>query len=89
MKVEIKGLEEFLHQFKSINSDERQSTPEGKEAHHKLTTVLNQHLQDIKVYCITQIGTEVYILGRAQDGNYAGLRTMVVQDEATIEEGEE
>ncbi|TPE43376.1 nuclease A inhibitor family protein [Pontibacter mangrovi] len=89
MKVQVQELESFLQSIKCIDSDVRKSTPEGERVDKRLTSALQRHLQHIKVYSMTQIGTEVYILGKADDGNYAGLRTMMIQDEATIKEQEE
>lgn len=86
MAVKVQELEEFLRQLRGVDSDVRHQTPVGEAAYQHLVSTLRRLLQDLKVYSITQIGTESYILGRAEDGNYAGLRTMVIQDEATIEE---
>ncbi|WP_276495955.1 nuclease A inhibitor family protein [Pontibacter litorisediminis] len=88
MAVKIQTLEEFFSQLQGLGSDVRESTPEGKAAYQELTDTLQRLLQDIKVYSITQIGTEAYILGKADDSNYAGLRTMLIQDEATVKEEE-
>lgn len=82
--VEVQELDDFLRQMQGVSSDARNSTPEGAAARQQLTDTLQRLLQDVKVYCIHQIGTDAYLLGRAEDGNYAGLRTMVIEDEATI-----
>ncbi len=89
MAVKIKTLEDFFSQVQGLESDAREATPEGKAAYQQLMAALKRLLQDVKVYCISQIGTEAYILGKAEEGNYAGLRTMVIQDEATVKEDEE
>lgn len=89
MDVKVQELDAFMRQVQGLDSDARKETPEGKAAYKLLEDTLKRHLQDIKVYGITQIGTEVYILGKAKDGNYAGLRTMVIQGEATIQEEDE
>ncbi|WP_242919155.1 nuclease A inhibitor family protein [Pontibacter liquoris] len=83
MAVETKELEQFMDEMKGISTDARQ---EGSMAYRyqKLVQTLHQLLRDVKVYCITQIGTEVFILGKTEAGDYAGLRTMVVHDQATI-----
>ncbi|OKL41495.1 nuclease A inhibitor family protein [Pontibacter flavimaris] len=86
MAVKVHTLEEFLSQMQGVDSDVRKSTPDGQAAYRRLTETLLRLLQDVKVYSITQIGTEAYILGKAEDGNYAGLRTMFIQDEASIKE---
>ncbi|WP_025605434.1 nuclease A inhibitor family protein [Pontibacter actiniarum] len=88
MKVDVVELEEFLQKNKSIVSDARESTPGGEAGRRRLAEALRHHLEGVKVYCMTQIGTEVYMLGKAGEGHFAGLRTMMVQDEATIDEKE-
>ncbi|MCX2739311.1 nuclease A inhibitor family protein [Pontibacter anaerobius] len=89
MAVKVQELDEFMQQVQGVDSDVREETPDGKAAFRHLTSTLKRLLQNVKVYSISQIGTEVYILGRAEKGKYAGLRTMVIQDEATIKEQEE
>lgn len=88
MDVKIQELDDFMRQVQGVDSDVRKETPDGKAAYQQLTSTLKRLLQEVKVYSITQIGTEAFILGKAEDGNYAGLRTMLIQDEATIKERE-
>ena len=89
MAVKVQELEDFMQQLQGVGSDARRTNPDGEAAYHHLMATLRNLLQDVKVYSITQIGTEAYILGKAEDGHYAGLRTMVIEGEATIEETEE
>ncbi|PRY11999.1 nuclease A inhibitor-like protein [Pontibacter ummariensis] len=84
MGVETKDLDAFMQEMQSVDSDARDKTKGKAEAYQQLTTTLRRLLQDIKVYCLTEIGTEAYILGKAETGDYAGLRTMVMHDQATV-----
>ena len=86
MDVKTYDLEEFLQRLQGIASDARKGPDSATQ---QLFGTLQRLLQDVKVYTITQIGTEAYILGRAEDGTYAGYKSMVVLDEASIEEQDE
>ncbi|PTX20186.1 nuclease A inhibitor-like protein [Pontibacter mucosus] len=86
MAVKAYDLEGFMQLLQGITSDARKG-PDS--ATRQLFGTLQRLLQDVKVYTITQIGTEAYILGRAEDGNYAGYKSMVVLDESSIEERDE
>lgn len=86
MAVRTYDLEGFMQLLQGVTSDARKG-PDS--ATRQLFGTLQRLLQDVKVYTITQIGTEAYILGRAEDGTYAGYKSMVVVDEASIDEQEE
>ena len=45
----------------------------------ELRDLLNAELDDIKVYKIGTAAVDVYVVGRAGDGNYYGLTTTVVE----------
>jgi hypothetical protein len=40
---------------------------------------LHDNLSDLKVYRLGTIDIDVYLVGRANEGNYAGLYTKVVE----------
>ncbi|WP_347157026.1 nuclease A inhibitor family protein [Pontibacter chitinilyticus] len=84
MKVQTKELEQFMQEMKGLSTDARWNN--SAVGYQLLTDKLHALLENVKVYCITQIGTEVYMLGKAEDGSFCGLRTMVIHDEATIAE---
>ncbi|MDX5423378.1 MAG: nuclease A inhibitor family protein [Hymenobacteraceae bacterium] len=87
MTVETKSLDEFFRETKGVVSDTRGKTKGGDEGLQQIKDALSKLVQDVKVYCINQIGTEAFILGRTEDGNYAGLRTMVIEDESSVDNG--
>ncbi len=84
--VKVIELDAFLQQVQGITSDARTSTPHGQAARQQLTTTLHRLLQDVKVYCIAQMGTDAYLLGRTDEGHYAGFRTILIQGEATVDD---
>ncbi|MCC9137400.1 nuclease A inhibitor family protein [Pontibacter silvestris] len=79
-KVETMEVERFFNHIFYDNTyaeDETVSEEEG-EHYKKLISKMNELLQDVKVYLINELGTEVYLLGRTEDGNYAGYKTIIV-----------
>ena len=84
MAVETKELDKFLNETKGV-VPVAPASGETPNLNQQLSGKLYELLQDVQVYCITQIGTEVYILGKTGQGDYAGLRTMAMIDEATID----
>lgn len=83
-KVEIMEVERFFNHVFYNNTyaeDETVSEEEG-EHYKKLISKLNELLQDVKVYLINELGTEVFILGRTEEGNYAGYKTIIVDIDA-------
>ena len=84
MAVDTKELDAFMKETKGI-VPVVQNSGDTSNLYQQLTGKLNELLQNVQVYCITQIGTEVYILGKTDTGDYAGLRTMAMIDEATID----
>ncbi|RDV14003.1 sugar-non-specific nuclease inhibitor NuiA-like protein [Pontibacter diazotrophicus] len=85
MEVATKELDEFFNETGGIAADARNKGESNEQRTQMLKSRLNELLEDVKVYMITEIGTQVFILGKTEDGNYAGLRTMVVDDEASVE----
>jgi Nuclease A inhibitor-like protein len=54
--------------------------PEDKAKFDKLAKVLQEQLSGIKVYKVgDEAEREVYIVGKAKDGRWAGLKTTVVE----------
>jgi hypothetical protein len=54
--------------------------PEDKAKFDKLAKVLQEQLSGIKVYKVgDEAEREVYIVGKAKDGRWAGLKTSVVE----------
>jgi len=68
--VEEETLDSFFHSV----------PPEDKAKFDQLATVLKGQLSGIKVYKIgDEAEKEAYIVGKTADGNWAGLKTTVVE----------
>lgn len=69
---EISGLFSKLSTF----PDPDKNTPEQTTQQlARLRTVLERELTNIHVFYISQGGGETYIIGKDQEGNFAGLKT--------------
>jgi hypothetical protein len=54
--------------------------PEDKAKFDKLVKVLKEHLSDIKGYKVgDEAERELFIVGKTQDGQWAGLKTTIVE----------
>ncbi|MBF9255579.1 hypothetical protein I2I11_19930 [Pontibacter sp. 172403-2] len=84
MAVDTKNPEAFRNKIKGI-VPVGATSGDTSSLYQQLAAKLNELLDDVQVYSITQIGTEVYMLGKTGTGAYAGLRTMAMIDEATID----
>ncbi|MFD2999201.1 nuclease A inhibitor family protein [Pontibacter toksunensis] len=85
MEVKTRELDEFFHEMGGISADIRNKGESNEKRYQMLKSKLNDLLEDVKVYMIHEIGSQVFILGKAENGDYAGLRTMVVHDESSVD----
>lgn len=85
MDVETRDLTDFLQEMGGIAADARNKGENDENRALLLKSKLEELLQDVKVYLISEMGTQVFILGKAEDGNYAGLRTMIVDNESSVD----
>ena len=68
--VEQESLDDFFHAV----------PPEDKEKFDKLAKVLKEQLSGVKVYKVgDEAEKDVYIVGKTKDGQWAGLKTTVVE----------
>jgi hypothetical protein len=68
--VEEESLDDFLHAV----------PPEDKPGFDKLVETIHEHLSEVKVYKVgDEAEKEAYIVGKTRDGNWAGLKTTVVE----------
>jgi len=68
--VEEQSLEDFFHAV----------PPEDRPRFDQLTAVLQEQLSGIKVYKVgDEAEKEVHIVGKTTDGQWAGLKTTVVE----------
>jgi hypothetical protein len=77
--VEVVSLAEF---FAAATAERDWHTDEERERaarFKRLAEILDGALEDVRVFKVGYAVKDVYILGRAGDGTYAGLRTRVVE----------
>jgi hypothetical protein len=73
------SLEQF---FRNMTTPHPNASPEQQQTAQRfinLQQVLKEELRDVAVYLVGEIEVDAFILGRTHDGNYAGLRTKVIQ----------
>ena len=85
MEVKTRELDDFFQEMGGVSADIRNKGDNNENRYQMLKSKLNEHLEDVKVFMITEIGSQVFILGKTDDGNYGGLRTMIVHDEASVD----
>ncbi|MDQ4141953.1 MAG: nuclease A inhibitor family protein [Bacteroidota bacterium] len=71
-QVEIQELSDFLLQLSNIKPL-RNHLPELT----RLQTILHQTLSNVQVYRIYMPQEETYIIGQDEEGNFAGLKTLL------------
>jgi hypothetical protein len=52
---------------------------ESREEFAPLLAALDEHLSGVKVFKVGEINMDVYIVGRTDDGRFAGVKTKVVE----------
>jgi hypothetical protein len=73
--VEEIGLDEF---FQALMEDQDWHDEKAKRAvqqYRQLLVVLKQNLADLKVFKIGEVQIDIYLVGRATDGDWAGIKT--------------
>jgi len=72
-------LEEF---FRDLVCDQDWHGPEEKaevEKYRRLLAVIKERLSGTRVFKIGRIEVGIFIIGRAQDGNWVGLKTKAIE----------
>ena len=77
-KIEIRDIDRFFHRVTQEDNWDEDELEECKR-YQALVKLLKTQLQDIKVYRVGEWEIQVYILGKTESGNVAGLSTMVVE----------
>jgi len=68
--------------FKDVITEEDWHNAEEKEEVRKfrqLVLALKKTLKDLKVFKVGKVEADVYIVGRTESGDWAGLKTKVVE----------
>ncbi|GAB3195743.1 hypothetical protein ABID22_001600 [Pontibacter aydingkolensis] len=77
--VQVLAVEDFLHRMKNPHPDADATQKQNAERFKQLEAKLKEHLKNVKAYKISEISMPVYILGETDNGDYAGLKTLVVE----------
>jgi hypothetical protein len=77
--VQVLTLGDFFNRMKNPHKDADETQKKNAERFKKLEAKLNELLEDVKVYKLSEITLPVYIIGRTKSGDYAGLKTLVVE----------
>ena len=77
--VKVQGLDSF---FKDVTEEQDWHDAEEKQEVQRfkqLVQVLEETLADVKVFQVGRVEKDVCIVGRAESGGWAGLKTKVVE----------
>lgn len=74
-KLEVEDLAYFFRNHTDADLVDEQTA----QRFLQLQTFMMQHLQDIKVYRVGERRITVLILGKTASGDYAGLKTVVIE----------
>jgi len=77
-KIEIIDLEQFFAQATQKQDWHEAVEIAEVEGYQSLVKILQENLQDIKVYEIGEVEIDVYVLGKTNSNTIAGLATKVV-----------
>ncbi|HUQ31235.1 MAG TPA: nuclease A inhibitor family protein [Pyrinomonadaceae bacterium] len=77
--VEVKTVDEFFRVAISEPDWKGKAELAVAERYQSLLKLLKENLDGLKVYRVGQVNIAVYIVGRAQTGNWLGLSTRVVE----------
>lgn len=77
--VEVVGVKDF---FSVATSEERwaaQATHDEAEKYRRLVRIIEENLEDPKVYRVGSVNIAVYVVGRSGTGDWLGVSTRVVE----------
>jgi len=77
--VETTSLNDFFGNCAFPQDWHNQTQKEQVHKFQNLINVLNRYLQDIQVFRIGEISIDVFILGKTDNNNIAGLKTTVIE----------
>lgn len=78
-KVQVLSLDEFFRNMTKPHADAGQEQQQNAEKFKQLQAKLQELLQDVKAYKVSDVAMPVYLIGRTEQGDYAGLKTLVVE----------
>lgn len=78
-KVEQVSLEHFFRNMIKVYPDASAEQEMMALKFKNLQDVLQHELQDVAIYRIGEVQVDAFIIGKLQDGTYAGLRTKIIE----------
>ncbi len=78
-RVQELALEDFLNRMINPHAEADQAAKEAAPRFKHLLQKLNELLQNPKAYKISDVNMPVYLIGKTPAGDYAGLKTLVVE----------
>ena len=77
--VQVLTVDEFFKRMKNPHKDADDTQKKNAARFKELEAKLNELLDDVKAYKLSDVTLPVYIIGRTKNGDYAGLKTLVVE----------
>lgn len=77
-RVETLELEDFLKPMLHPHPDAAPAQKTKAAQFNGLVRALRAHLQEPKAYKVSDVSMPVYLIGKTDSGDYAGLKTLVV-----------
>ena len=77
--VQVLEVEDFLYRMKNPHPDSDETQKRNADRFKQLEAKLKERLRNVKAYKISQTTMPVYIIGETDNGEYAGLKTIVVE----------
>ncbi|MCC9135111.1 nuclease A inhibitor family protein [Pontibacter silvestris] len=78
-KVEVEELDYFFRNMLKAQPNAAITQQEEVNQFGAMVTKLKSLLQDVKVYRIGEVSVTAYIVGRAENGDIAGYKTLLVE----------
>jgi hypothetical protein len=78
-EIETETLEHFFRNMVRLNPEDSDERKKEAARFKELQEQLQQQLQDVKVYRAGNTSITIYILGKTDNGDIAGLRTLIVE----------
>jgi hypothetical protein len=78
-EIEVVSLEHFFRNMVRLYPEDGEERKQEAARFKQLQQKLKELLQDVQVYRAGNISITVYILGKGENGDFAGLRTLVVE----------
>ena len=78
-EIKTEELDYFFRNMVRLYPEDGEDRKQEVERYKRLQQKLHELLQDVQVYKANEISITAYILGKTQKGDFAGLRTIVVE----------